>query len=118
MVEPDQGSETIQVDNPPDSCKTCFFAHVQPISAGVQAGGLICCRNAPTQGPLGGLGAVWPIVQPDFWCGEFFDMSSGDPGIYVFGAGFSGTITTASLGNTTGTMTFTNGVLTSQKAAT
>lgn len=49
-----------------------------------------------------------------------FYISDGTNKNYIAGNGFTGTITTAKLtvGGTNGSMTFTNGVLTSQVAAT
>jgi hypothetical protein len=70
-------------------CGNCFFGRVAPTDSGI-ASALSCVRNAPNaQAPLlsgGGVvvttvtvGWPWPLVNSDYWCGEYATI---DPGVY------------------------------------
>ena len=50
-----------------ERCQTCRF--YQPDGKTVEAGE--CRRRAPSPGPQTDVGAYWPVVLPDDWCGEW-----------------------------------------------
>jgi hypothetical protein len=66
-----------------DQCSNCVYGRSVPVSAGVAVGALGCSFNAPApeqpyRSASPGVAAStqtvnypWPLVQPDYWCGNF-----------------------------------------------
>ena len=67
-------------------CSTCFFGRTVPADGSVEApvapGALCCQRYAPQAQPIQ-TGArplwLWPVVLPDYWCGDY---AAADPNVY------------------------------------
>jgi hypothetical protein len=57
---------------PKEDCSTCKFSRNRVTSSVV----LSCCKNVPSllisnPGNFQQLGGVWPLVEPQDWCGEY-----------------------------------------------
>jgi hypothetical protein len=70
-----------------DNCGNCFFGRSPPDDSGMPGGSLCCMRYAPSinpplnliRSPTGFPQWPWPIVLPDFWCGDY---AAADPNVY------------------------------------
>ncbi len=66
-----------------NQCSNCVYGVTVPASAGVAVGALGCTFNAPApqqpyRSAVAGVNATtqtvnypWPLVQPDYWCGNY-----------------------------------------------